>query len=66
MTTAKLLLKKEDAGTYTYVGEAYPGSGTSLNVWSVFRITNSDATILYADKGKSTQVWDNRASLSYS
>lgn len=59
------ILKKDNTGTYTYIGEAYPGAATSLNVWSILRITNSDTTILYADKGKFTQVWDNRASLSY-
>lgn len=66
MATENLIFKKEDTGTYTYIGEAAPGSLTSLNVWSLLRITNSDTTILYADKGKPTQVWDNRASLSYS
>lgn len=62
----KLLLKVDSAGTYTYIGEAPIGSATSSAVWSVMRITNSDSTIVYADSGESDQIWDNRASLSYS
>ena len=57
--------RKDDTGTYTYMGEAYPGAATSLNVWSVMRITNATSAIDYADEGKFTQVWDNRASLTY-
>lgn len=66
MANKQLIFKKDDAGTYTYLGEASAGSATSLNVWSITRITNSDTTILYADGGDFTQVWDNRTSLSYS
>ena len=60
------ILKKDDTGTYTYIGEASPGSSTSSAVWRIMRITNSDTTIVYADGGDADQVWDNRASLSYS
>lgn len=65
MAIQQKIFKKDDTGTYTYIGEAASGSATSLNVWSVARITNADSTILYADGGDFTQVWDNRASLSY-
>lgn len=64
-TKQSLIFKKDDTGTYTYLGEATSGAATSLNVWSICRITNADTTILYADDGDFTQVWDNRASLTY-
>lgn len=65
--SAAYAFKKDDTGTYTYIGEAAPGSATSAAVWRIQRITNADSTIEWADgDGDFNNVWDNRASLSYS
>jgi hypothetical protein len=60
-------LYDEVSTTLAYVGKAYPGSLTSQPVWRIFRLTlgSGDMEILYADSGNFSQVWDNRASLSY-
>lgn len=65
--SAALAFKIDDTGTYKYIGEAAPGSATSAAVWRIQRITNADSTIVWADgDGDFDNVWDNRASLSYS
>ena len=52
---------------YTYTGFATPGSVTSAAVWLVIRTTDADGTLLFADGNKIfDNIWDNRASLSYS
>lgn len=57
-----------------YVGYALPGAATSAAAWMIKKITydgnNNPLTVTYAGggSGKSTdfsQIWDNRASLSY-
>ena len=64
--------KKFDQASPTtlYLGEAAPGTLTSQPLWRVKRITFSaggDVTAVeYAGIGSESQVWDNRASLSYS
>ena len=55
----------DDAGTYKYIGEGDPGTATSAASWSVCRVTNATGSILYAAGGNFSQIWDNRASLSY-
>jgi len=55
--------------TTTYIGSAVAGSATSGAVWAVQRLTTSgaDLTVEWADGDAETNnVWDNRASLSYS
>ncbi len=53
--------------TITYVGQAVPGSTTSAAVWQIQRIDQTTGIIiLYAGDAQFDQVWDNRASLSYS
>ena len=57
-----------DAAT-SYRGEAYPGSATSAAVWRIQRITitGDDIAIEWADGSDAlNQVWDDRASLTYS
>lgn len=61
----RLSTQVEDTGTYTYIGEADPGTATSSALWSVLRITNATGVSLYAARGAFSQIWDNRASLSY-
>lgn len=59
----------EASATVTYVGEAQPGSATSGALWRVKRLTQSGVILFieWADgDGLFNNVWDNRASLSYS
>ena len=56
----------DDTGTYTYIGEAPPGSATSSAVWRIARITNATGSTYWAASARFSQIWDNRASLSYS
>lgn len=58
--------------TYSYFGEANWGVATSSASWRIMRLTYSGTnssvlTIEYADgDDEFDNVWDNRASLSYS
>jgi len=56
------------SSTVTYIGTAAAGSATSAAVWQVKKIDSSSGTsILFADGNINyDNVWDNRASLSYS
>lgn len=56
-------------GGVTYVGSADPGTATSAASWRIKRITETgaDISIEFADGDAFfDNVWDNRASLSYS
>lgn len=67
VTGAPLAVRLDDGETYLYVGKAIVGSATSGAVWQVQRITQADTTIVWADgNGSFDNIWDNRASLSYS
>lgn len=59
------ITKIDDAGTYKYIGEADPGTATATGAWSICRVTAASGDLLYAAGGEFTQIWDNRASLSY-
>lgn len=53
----------------TYIGKAFPGSATTDALWQIKRIVvNGTVTsITYAGGDDAfNQVWDDRASLSYS
>lgn len=74
VTTAadyKTIVDESTAGT-TYVGRAIIGSATSDPVWRIQRIVEASSvtTITYAgvdgNYPSERQIWDNRASLSYS
>lgn len=55
--------------TVTYLGRAFTGSATSSAVWKIQRISVSGTitTIENADGNvQFDNIWDNRASLSYS
>lgn len=59
----------EASTTITYVGEAKVGTAASASKWRIFRMTDSsgDLDIEYADgNDKFDNVWNDRASLSYS
>lgn len=59
-------LRYDEGATYTYIGEAAPGTATSAASWRIKRLTNADNTIIWAD-GDTNQdnIYDNRASLTY-
>jgi len=57
------------SATITYIGTAPPGTLTSVGIWKIKRLTTAadgDIGIEWADFGRNTQIWDNRAGLSYS
>lgn len=53
------------SATYTYIGEAVPGTGTDASKWRVQRITNASGNIDWARGGSFNQIWDDRTSLVY-
>lgn len=57
----------DDEYPITYIGEASPGTATSGAGWRIKKVdeTTADTTIKYAGGGAFTEVWDNRASLTY-
>lgn len=55
----------DNTGTYTYIGEAGPGTPTAAASWRIGRVTNSTGVILYAASARFTQIWDNHTSLTY-
>lgn len=52
----------------TYVGKARPGSVTSSAVWQVKKIDQTSGVVITWADGNTLfdNIWDNRASLSYS
>jgi len=66
----KYIMKVDEASaTITYVGTAVPTTLTSAASWQVKRIDTGTiaADILFADGNTNfDNIWDNRASLSYS
>ena len=65
------LIKEIDdvSGTTFYIGEAQPGELTSAASWRIKRVvfTGDDSSTKYADGDVNfDNIWDNRASLSYS
>lgn len=62
-------LRIDDQTTTMYIGTAPTSSATSASIWSIKRLTFSGGltTIEWADGNDlNDNVWDNRASLSYS
>ena len=59
----------EASSTITYVGEASIGTSSASAAWRIKRITTSgtQTIIEWADGNNNfDNIWDNRASLSYS
>jgi len=57
----------DTGGTYTYFGFAAPTSATSAARWKIKRLTQATNVFQLADgNDQYDNVWDNRASLSYS
>lgn len=60
-------LRYDEGATYTYIGEAVPGTATSAASWRIKRLTNADNTIVWAGGDSNfNNVWDDRASEAYS
>lgn len=60
-----------DGGTNPiYIGKAVPGSLTSEAKWQIQKLTfdgnNNPTSILFPGTAEFNQIWDNRASLTYS
>jgi hypothetical protein len=63
----KFTIRLATVGDIDYVGEASIGTATSASSWRIKRIDNTTGVIIqWAGTGVFDQVWDNRASLSYS
>lgn len=58
----------EASATVTYIGDAAIGSTAAQSVWRIKKIDSSSGTIItFADgNGNFDNVWNDRASLSYS
>ncbi len=58
-----------DSATVQYIGESSFGTATSSPTWRISRLSyvGSSFTLEYADSNDNfDNIWDNRASLSYS
>jgi hypothetical protein len=50
-----------------YIGEAQPGTATSTASWRIKRLDLTSGLIIqWAGSGAFSQIWDNRAALTYS
>lgn len=59
-------LQVDDTGTYTYLGNASPGTATSESTWRIKRVVNATGVITHADGTASfTKSWDSRAGYTY-
>jgi hypothetical protein len=59
-------MRIDDTGTYIYIGYAIPGSLTADNCWRLCRYDNYGNRLWADGDALYNNVWDNRASLSYS
>ena len=59
-----------DPATYAYLGTAVPGTNTNAALWRIQKLTFSpdgDVVATWADGNANfDNIWDNRASLTYS
>ncbi len=63
----KFTLRMATVGDVDYVGEAAIGTATSAEAWRIKKIDSTTGVIIqWAGTGVFNQVWDNRATLSYS
>lgn len=69
-TSGALAVQLDEASSsVTYVGGAAPGSATSSAAWQIKKITTTgaDIAITWADgDAEFDNVWDDRATLTYS
>lgn len=63
----KFAIRIATVGDIDYIGEAAIGTATSAASWRIKKIDSSSGTVItYAGTGVFDQIWDNRASLTYS
>ncbi len=63
----KFTLRMATVGDVDYVGEASIGTATSASSWRIKKVDSTTGVIIqWAGTGVFDQVWDSRASLSYS
>jgi hypothetical protein len=58
----------DDTGTYVYLGKAPPATDGATAAWQVTRITSATGSAYIATgpgASTTTQIWDNRTSLTY-
>jgi len=61
-----LTVRVDEGATYTYVGEATPGTAQAAAQWRIRRITNADTTTLFADGNSNfDNIWNDRTTLTY-
>lgn len=66
---SKMAVRFDQAtATVAYIGEAEPGTVTSADAWSIKKLDTTTYTIITWADGNANydNVWDNRASLTYS
>lgn len=71
VSSPPLAIQYDDAGSgITYIGKASAGTATSAASWQIMKLDESsspDFSITWADgNGSFDNVWNDRASLSYS
>ena len=67
ITDTQIIRVDDSDSNLTYIGFAGLGSAASAAVWRIQRWNDSAGTLLFAVGSDSfTNVWDDRASLSYS
>ena len=62
-------IKIDSSGTTTYIGQAKIGTATSTADWQIQKISESGTVTTFTWADGNTEydnIWDNRASLSYS
>lgn len=66
--TGATTVRMADEGGFYYIGKAYAGALESEPKWQVARMTKTFPIVMLWANGKTNlnQVWDDRASLSYS
>lgn len=67
-TTLYALRLDEASSTITYIGEADPGTATSSALWRIKKMNSASGLIITWADGNSDfdNVWDDRATLTYS
>lgn len=57
----------DDTGTYIYLGWAATGTANNAALWRIARITAASGSRVWADgNGNFDNIWDDRASLTFS
>jgi hypothetical protein len=63
----KFTLRLATVGDVDYVGEAAIGTATSAASWRIKKVDSTSGVVIqWAGAGTFNQIWDNRASLTYS